>query len=143
MFDLSDYQVGDEFEGSPSELGRFISAILAEGGTFNYEGRSVTITSFPNREKKAAMKASSEESVATKAPSVPETVAPPADPVPTQEPSVSPNPPPPEPAPEPAPEPVLTPKKKPAAKFSSKSAAKKVANSESVKASNQESSPSQ
>jgi len=48
-FDLSAYQEGDEFEGSPGYLGKVISAILAEGGTLDYEGSSVIITSLPNR----------------------------------------------------------------------------------------------
>lgn len=50
MYDLTNFQVGDEFETSPHELGVIISAILAEGGTFSYEGNSVTIKSLPNRQ---------------------------------------------------------------------------------------------
>jgi hypothetical protein len=49
MFDISQYEVGDEFEGSPNELSRFISAILAEEGSFSYEGTSVIIESLPKR----------------------------------------------------------------------------------------------
>lgn len=49
MLDISDFQVGDEFVLSPHELGRVISAVLAEGGSFDLDGGSVTITSLPNR----------------------------------------------------------------------------------------------
>lgn len=49
-FDLTNFQVGDEFETSPHELGIVISAILAEGGSFSYEGNSVIIKSLPNRQ---------------------------------------------------------------------------------------------
>lgn len=48
-FDLTNFQVGDEFETSPHELGRIISAILAEEGSFSYEGNSIIITSLPKR----------------------------------------------------------------------------------------------
>ncbi len=50
MYDLTGFQVGDEFALSPSELGRVISAILAVGGTFVYEGETVTITHLPVKE---------------------------------------------------------------------------------------------
>lgn len=46
-FDLSEFRVGDEFETSPYELSRIISAILAEGGSFLYEGNSIIITALP------------------------------------------------------------------------------------------------
>lgn len=49
MYNIDDFVVGDEFDASPSELSQIISAILAEGGSFDYEGTSVTITSLPNR----------------------------------------------------------------------------------------------
>lgn len=51
FYDLTDHQVGDEFEASPSELSRIISAILAESGTFTLTGKTLTITSLPNRKK--------------------------------------------------------------------------------------------
>ena len=51
-YDLTNFQVGDEFEGSPSELSVIISAILAEGGSFRSAGKSITIDSLPNREIK-------------------------------------------------------------------------------------------
>lgn len=49
MYDLAQFQVGDEFEDSPHVLGQIISAVLAEGGTFDMDGGSVVITSLPNR----------------------------------------------------------------------------------------------
>lgn len=49
LFDLSNYQVGDEFETSPHELSQIISAILAEEGSFDYIGESVIIKSLPKR----------------------------------------------------------------------------------------------
>jgi hypothetical protein len=47
MFDLTDFEVGDEFEGSAIELNKVVGAILAKGGSFNYEGKSIIITSLP------------------------------------------------------------------------------------------------
>lgn len=67
-FDLSDYEVGDEFETSPHELGRVISAILAEEGTFLYEGNSITITSLPKRKPVAKTPELVVEEVIVKAP---------------------------------------------------------------------------
>lgn len=52
-FDLTNFQVGDEFEKSPYETGRIISAILAEEGSFDYVGSSIIITSLPNRKSVA------------------------------------------------------------------------------------------
>lgn len=52
MYDLTNYRVGDEFEDSPNILSQIISAVLAEGGTFDLDGGSLVITSLPNRKEK-------------------------------------------------------------------------------------------
>lgn len=48
------YEVGDEFEGGPIELQKYIHAILSVGGEFKYEGDTVTIVALPGKEAKVA-----------------------------------------------------------------------------------------
>lgn len=47
MYDISDFEVGDEIETSPNELSQIISAISAIGGRVRIDGASLFITYLP------------------------------------------------------------------------------------------------
>lgn len=44
---MSQYQVGDEAELGPALMNRFISAVVAQGGTVSLKGNKAVITSMP------------------------------------------------------------------------------------------------
>lgn len=54
------YKVGDEYEGSPTQVTRFMKMVRSAGGTVTVSGDKVTISSLPEVEKKKKFKSVSE-----------------------------------------------------------------------------------